>query len=130
MTNTETLGAPSRASDVKRHYRLPAMRHDGDAGTVREILSALPGVRHAATDASRHSLALIYDATQMDDERVRNALAQAGFPTGAGAWERLKAVWFRYLDETVRPFERTQGRPRAPAAATRGGFCVNRDDTA
>jgi hypothetical protein len=118
MTHTETPRAPSRESDVTRHYRLPAMRHEGDAGTVREILRVLPGIRDTATDAGRHRLTLVYDATQMDDERVRNALAQAGFPAGAGAWERLKGIWFRYLDETVR--ENAEAAPRPCCSNPRG----------
>jgi hypothetical protein len=68
---------------------LPAMFGDHHVVQVRQIVSALPGVKAVRASASRRTLSVTFNRAQLTVEALCAALAQGGFAPGAQPAETL-----------------------------------------
>jgi copper chaperone CopZ len=77
---------------------LPAMYGDHHVVQVRQVVSALPGVKAVQASASRRKIYVTFSPSQLTLEAICAALAKAGFAPGvpaaeaAGAGESLPVV--------------------------------------
>jgi len=62
---------------------LPAMYGDHHVVEVRQIVTALPGVKEVRASASRRKLFIAFDRAQVTLAAISAALAQGGFAPGA-----------------------------------------------
>jgi copper chaperone CopZ len=70
---------------------LPAMFGDHHVVQVRQIVTALPGVKDIRASASRRKVTVTFDRAQLTVEAISAALAQGGFAPGAAPAEALGA---------------------------------------
>lgn len=68
---------------------LPAMFGDHHVVQVRQIVTALPGVKDIRASASRRRLFVTFNRAQLTVEALCAALAQGGFAPGAAAAEAV-----------------------------------------
>ena len=64
---------------------LPAMYGDHHVVEVRQIVTALPGVKEVRASASRRKIFIAFDLAQVTLEAISAALAQGGFAPGAAS---------------------------------------------
>jgi hypothetical protein len=88
----------NRAFVVRRRVPL-AQAVAGDDGVLRR-LCAEPGV--LAAEADRGDIRLIYDASRVGFERLQAVLREEGYALAPGWRHRLRAAWYRYLDDNTR----------------------------
>ncbi len=67
----------------KETISLPAMYGDHHVVEVRQIVTALPGVKEVRASASRRKIFITFDRAQVTLEAISAALAQGGFAPGA-----------------------------------------------
>ena len=70
---------------------LPALFGDHHVVQVRQIVTALPGVKAMRASASRRKITLTFNKAQVTLEAICAALAQGGFAPGAAPAEALSA---------------------------------------
>ena len=82
----------------KESISLPAMFGDHHVVAVRQIVSALPGVKEVQASASRRKILVTFNRAQLTVEAILAALSQHGFAPGAsptaavGAGDNLPIV--------------------------------------
>ena len=82
----------------KESISLPAMFGDHHVVAVRQIVSALPGVKEVQASASRRNILVTFNRAQLTVEAILAALSQHGFAPGAsptaavGAGDNLPIV--------------------------------------
>ncbi len=79
-----------------------------------EQVGRLDGVLHAERHGAAR-LRLRYDAARIAYGEIERALDAAGLRRRATLWWRVRAAWYRYLDENIKA-----------NAGTRGGACCSR----
>ncbi len=95
--------------EVRRHIKIPAMRHKADSLNVIALIDSLTGVCKAEVDLRHQRLHVRYDASQVDYQRVKAELEAAGYPAADDHWSRLKRYWYRFVDTNMR--ENSHARP-------------------
>lgn len=100
---------------VRRSISLPAVSDPRIGAEVQAELSGLVGMADVRVEGRRKKVCIIYDASQLSFGQVERTLAQAGYPTSTGHWSRIKAAWYRWVDETT----------RANASAPEAACCNN-----
>lgn len=65
---------------MKRTFNVPRIHCSGCVRTVTETLKAVPGVTSAEGDEDRRTVDVVFDAEQVGEERLRQALANVGYP--------------------------------------------------
>lgn len=65
---------------MDRTYRVPAIKCDGCASTIREALGKVAGVEAVEVSVERKTVAVRYDPARVEEARIRGALEGAGFP--------------------------------------------------
>ena len=68
---------------------LPTMFGDHHVVQVRQIVTALPGIKDIRASASRRKLSVTFNRAQLTLEALCAALAKGGFAPGAAAAEAL-----------------------------------------
>ena len=62
--------------------QLPTMYGDHHTSKVRQILTALPGVKHVSASSAQQKVQVAFDPAQTSTDAIRSALAVSGFPPG------------------------------------------------
>ena len=75
----------------KENISVPAMFGDHHVVQVRQIVSALPGVKAIQASASRRKITVTFDRAQVTLAAISAALAQAGFAPGVAPAEAAGA---------------------------------------
>ena len=65
---------------MDRTYRVPTIKCDGCASSIREALGKVPGVEGIEVSVAGKTVAVRFDPARVDEERIRTALTGAGFP--------------------------------------------------
>lgn len=65
---------------MKRTFDVPRIHCSGCVRTVTETLKAVPGVNSAEGDQDRRTVDVVFDPAQVTEERLRQALANVGYP--------------------------------------------------
>jgi len=65
---------------MDRTYRVPTIKCDGCASSIREALRKVPGVEGIEVSVERKTVAVRFDPARVDEARIRAALTGAGFP--------------------------------------------------
>jgi copper chaperone CopZ len=65
---------------MERVYRIPKIRCEGCAQTITTALGALTGVLATQVTIPSKEVRVEFDAARLDEGRVRQTLAEAGFP--------------------------------------------------
>jgi len=60
--------------------RVPKIRCDGCAATISRALAALPGIAASRVEVAAKEVHVEYDPRQVDEDRIRRVLVEAGFP--------------------------------------------------
>jgi|GEM_PF-2134014 len=89
-----------------------------DETDIEKLERALTG-NDAIEAVARHRLckgvAIRYDSARVGYADIELALAHAGIPLRHSRWTRIKAGWFRFVDENAKS-----------NAASKGGACCSR----
>ncbi|MEH6472762.1 MAG: hypothetical protein V7752_16080 [Halopseudomonas sp.] len=83
---------------VKRQLRLDV--GIGDLTTTLASIRALPGMISAVI-TTRDQLALKYDASQIQIDRVLELLARSDISIRRGYWQRHCLRWYRFVDHNT-----------------------------
>lgn len=89
----------------------------GRLDALMQVLTVLPGVlgvRPVDSGTGVRRLRVTYDAARIGYADLEGALSESGCLPVYGWWDRLRAAWYRYLDENAR------GNAGAP-----GGSCCS-----
>jgi hypothetical protein len=100
---------------VRRSIALPGVSDPRIGGEVRAELSRLAGMSEVRVQGRRRRVCVTYDASRLNFGQIERALAQAGCSASNGHWSRIKAVWYRWVDDTT----------RANASAPEAACCNN-----
>lgn len=65
---------------MKRTFNVPRIHCSGCVRTVTEALQAVPGVTSAQGDEDRQTVDVVFDSAAVSEERLRQALANVGYP--------------------------------------------------
>jgi copper chaperone CopZ len=65
---------------MEQIFRVPKIKCEGCADTITRALSGVEGVATTAVAVTEKEVRVEYDPARVDELRVREALAQAGFP--------------------------------------------------
>ena len=65
---------------MRRTFNVPRIHCNGCVRTVTETLKAVPGVTLAEGDELRRTVDVVWDPAQVSEERLRQALANVGYP--------------------------------------------------
>ncbi len=65
---------------MKRTFSVPRIHCDGCVRTVTETLKSVSGVTAAEADALKKTVDVFFDTAQVTEDRLRQALANAGYP--------------------------------------------------
>jgi len=65
---------------MKQIFSVPRIHCGGCVRTVTETLKAVPGVSSAEGDQDRRIVQVVFDPAQVTEERLRQALANVGYP--------------------------------------------------
>ena len=65
---------------MERVYRVPKIKCDGCVQTITSALSGLPGVLATQVTIPSKEVRVEFDAGRLDEGRVKQTLAEAGFP--------------------------------------------------
>jgi copper chaperone CopZ len=65
---------------MERIYNVPGIHCGGCVATVEGAASSLPGVIRAKADENTKQVRVEFDPHQIDEERIKQALANAGYP--------------------------------------------------
>jgi copper chaperone CopZ len=65
---------------MKQIFNVPRIHCSGCVRTVTETLKAVPGVSAAEGDQDRRTVQVVFDPAQVTEERLRQALANVGYP--------------------------------------------------
>jgi copper chaperone CopZ len=106
------------ADVVRRSIRVPSIPDRPSGRQIEERLRRLAGMLDVRVEDQRKRVRVTYDAAQLDFARIDQALEELGYPTSRRWWSRLKAAWYRDLDETA----------RANAGITSGSCCSSPTD--
>lgn len=93
---------------VRRRVSVVGLDAAADGRAIRERLSVLPGVQEVNVDAEEGRVQITYDTSHVGFAEIEAGLADAGHPRCAGIASRLRAWWYRYLDENARDNARSR----------------------
>lgn len=65
---------------MKRTFSVPRIHCEGCVSTVEMTLKSVPGVQNAEGDAGKRTVEVVFDQDQVTEERLRQALANVGYP--------------------------------------------------
>jgi copper chaperone CopZ len=65
---------------MEQVYRVPKIRCEGCVQTITTALSGLPGVLATQVTIPSKEVRVEFDAGRLDEGRVKQTLAEAGFP--------------------------------------------------
>jgi Cu+-exporting ATPase len=65
---------------MKRTFSVPRIHCEGCVSTVEMTLKSVPGVQKAEGDAGKKTVDVVFDAEQVSEERLRQALVNVGYP--------------------------------------------------
>ncbi|MDR5682439.1 MAG: heavy-metal-associated domain-containing protein [Armatimonadota bacterium] len=65
---------------MERVYKVPRIHCGGCVATVEETASSLPGVIRVRADENSKEVRVEFDPQQIDEERIKQALADVGYP--------------------------------------------------
>jgi copper chaperone len=65
---------------MQRVFRVPKIKCEGCVQTITAALSGLAGVQATEVTIPSREVRVEFDATRLDESRVRQALVEAGFP--------------------------------------------------
>jgi copper chaperone CopZ len=65
---------------MERVYKVPRIHCGGCVATVEGATSSLPGVIRVKADENAKEVRVEFDPKQIDEERIKQALASAGYP--------------------------------------------------
>lgn len=65
---------------MERVYNVPRIHCGGCVATVEKTASSLPGVIRAKADENTKQVRVEFEPQQIDEERIKQALATAGYP--------------------------------------------------
>ncbi len=65
---------------MKRTFSVPRIHCDGCVRTVTETLKSVSGVTAAEADALKKTVDVVFDPAAVTEERLRQALANVGYP--------------------------------------------------
>lgn len=65
---------------MERVFKVPKIRCEGCAESITTALGALTGVQATRVGVAEKEVRVEFDPGQVDETRVRRALAEAGFP--------------------------------------------------
>lgn len=65
---------------MKRTFSVPRIHCDGCVATVTTTLKSVAGVTTVEGNASNKTVEVVFDAAQVTEERLRQALANVGYP--------------------------------------------------
>ena len=85
---------------------------------IEDRLRGLAGMLDVRMVGQRKRVRVTYDAARLDFGRIEQALEEVGYPAARSWWSRLKAAWYRDLDETA----------RANVGASTGSCCSSPTD--
>ena len=101
------------ADVVQRSVGMMGIPSGQSGQQIKDCLRSLAGMLDVRVEGQRKRVRVTYDAARLDFGHIEQALAEAGYPASGRRWSRLKAAWYRYLDETA----------RANAGASTGSCC-------
>jgi copper chaperone len=65
---------------MERVYRVPKIECEGCVESITKALNGLPGVHATEVTIPSREVRVEFDAAQIEDSRLRQALVEAGFP--------------------------------------------------
>ena len=68
---------------MEKVYRVPRMHCNGCAATVERAARGVPGVRSVHVDLTRKEVRVVFEDGSFDEEALKRALEQAGYPVAA-----------------------------------------------
>lgn len=68
---------------MEKVYRVPRMHCNGCAATVERAARGVPGVRSVHVDLVRKEVRVVFEEGLFDEEALKRALEQAGYPVAA-----------------------------------------------
>jgi copper chaperone CopZ len=68
---------------VEKVYKVPRMHCNGCAATVERAARSVPGVRSVQVDLARKEVRVVFEEGAADEEQLKRALEQAGYPVAA-----------------------------------------------
>jgi hypothetical protein len=93
----------SNASDlVRRTIRVPGLSDVRIGRQIEDGLAGLPGMSDVRAHVRRKRVCVTYDPVRLGFAQVEQTLEGVGFPPAGGQWSRLKAAWYRWVDDTAR----------------------------
>ncbi len=87
---------------VRRRVSVAGLHAAAHGRAIRQRLRALPGVREVHVDVEKGRVQITYDASRVGFAEIEAGLADAGHRRCGGIVSRMKAWWYRYLDENAR----------------------------
>jgi hypothetical protein len=99
---------------VHRSLRMGDVRDEKSMQTICDRLGLLEGMQKIEVEPGWGKITITYNAAQLGFAEVEKALVEIGFPSAVGWWSRVKAGWYRYLDENAQS-----------NAKSKGGACCN-----
>jgi copper chaperone CopZ len=82
----DPLGPQARGREVmsvEKVYKVPRMHCNGCAATVERAARSVPGVRSVQVDLARKEVRVVFEEGAADEEQLKRALEQAGYPVAA-----------------------------------------------
>jgi copper chaperone CopZ len=65
---------------MERVFQVPKIKCEGCAETIEKALAGVPGVTATRVGVAEREVRVEFDPARIDDERLRRALGDAGFP--------------------------------------------------
>lgn len=87
---------------VRRTVRVPGLSNADIGRQIEDGLRGLPGMSDVRAHVQRKRVCVTYDPAQLEFAQAEQALKGLGFPPAGGQWARLKAAWYRWVDDTAR----------------------------
>jgi copper chaperone CopZ len=66
---------------MEQIFRVPKIKCEGCAETITRALQSVPGITRSQVIVPAREVHVDFDPVRVDADRVRGALAAAGFPT-------------------------------------------------
>ena len=68
---------------MKRVFSVPRIHCSGCVATVEGTLRGVPGVTAVVGDALKKTVEVVFDSSQVTEDRLRQALANVGYPAAS-----------------------------------------------
>ncbi|MDR7416427.1 MAG: heavy-metal-associated domain-containing protein [Armatimonadota bacterium] len=68
---------------MEKVYKVPKMHCNGCAATVERAARSVPGVRSVHVDLTTKEVRVVFEEGAVNEEALKQALEQAGYPVAA-----------------------------------------------